>query len=199
MSGTVSDGSQLLVSAVDFRSDRASAFAEDIWRPSGSETLRYGARADRSSWTGEGARSPPFSIEVSAGERMAVHSAAESFVQYPRQEQVFNAVGETLRMQTADHFIAGIEVAAGRGTRLVVEAYRKDLRSPIGEVTNRYVDLPERLTQFDRGRALGAEIVVEHGSAGPWGWQAGYAYLDAPQEKQGIESPRNSDPSAAHS
>ncbi|HKB08746.1 MAG TPA: TonB-dependent receptor [Candidatus Polarisedimenticolia bacterium] len=193
MSGTVSDGSQLLVSAVDFRSDRASAFAEDIWRPSGSVTLRYGARADRSSWTGEGALSPRFSLEVSAGKRLAVRCAAGRFVQFPRQEQVFNAVGETLRMQTADPFIAGIEVTAGRGTRLVVEAYRKDLRSPIGEVTNRYVDLPERLTQFDRGRALGAEIVVEHGSAGPWGWQAGYAYLEATQEKQGIESPRNAD------
>jgi hypothetical protein len=193
MSGTVSDGYGLLASDVDFRSERTSLFVEDTWRPAETVTLRYGVRADRSSWTGDGALSPRFSLEVSPGKRLTLRCAAGRFVQFPRQEQVFMAAGETLRMQAADHFIAGIELASKGGTRLVVEGFRKNLKAPIGEATNRHVELPELLTQFDGARALGAEIVVERRAAGPWSWQANYAYLDATQEKGGIVSPRNTD------
>jgi len=96
-------------------------------------------------------------------------------------------------MQVADHLIAGLEVSLKRGTRLVIEAYRKDLKGPIGEAINRHVELPEMLTQFDRGRALGAELTLERQTESPWSWQAHYAYLEAMQTKQGVVSPRNAD------
>jgi hypothetical protein len=193
MTGSVASGYGLLPSDLDYRSDRTSAFAEDTWRPIGTVALRYGARADRSSWTGESALSPRFSLEVSPGAGLKLRCGAGRFVQFPRQEQVFLAAGETLRMQVADHFIAGLEVSLKRGTRLVIEAYRKDLKDPIGEATNRHVELPEMLTRFDRGRTLGAELTLERRVGSPWIWQAHYAYLEATQSKQGVVTPRNAD------
>ena len=193
MTGSVFNGIVLLPSDLDYRADRASAFVEDIWRPADNVTLRYGARADHSSWTGESALSPRFSLEVGPGGGVTLRCAAGRFVQFPRQEQVFLAAGDPIGMQVADHLIAGFEVSSKNGTRLVVEGYRKDLKDSIGEAVNRFAELEERVTRFDSARALGAEITLERRSPGPWSWQANYAYLEATQDKEGIVSPRNTD------
>ena len=119
--------------------------------------------------------------------------AAGRFVQFPRQEQMFLAAGTQLRMQTADHFIAGFEVSTKAGTRIIVEGYRKDLGRPIGEAVNRYVELQERVTQFDQGAVRGAEITLQHQAPSAWSWEADYAWLQATQTKDGVDSPRNTD------
>ncbi len=119
--------------------------------------------------------------------------AAGRFVQFPRQEQMFLAAGTQLRVQTADHLIAGFEVSTKAGTRIVVEGYRKDLGRPIGEAVNRYVELQERVTQFDRGAVRGAEITMQHEAPSAWSWEADYAWLQATQTKDGVGSPRNTD------
>ncbi len=193
MAGTVSDGDTLLPSDLDVRDDVASAFLEDTWRPTDDLTLRYGWRADRSSFTGESAQSPRFSLEVRPRSGFLLRCAAGRFVQFPHQEQLFLAAGEPLRMQTADHVIAGFEVETKAGTRIVVEGYRKNLARPIGEAVNRYVELQELVTQFDRGTVQGAEITLRHQAASALSWEANYAWLTATQTKDGIESPRNTD------
>ncbi len=193
MAGTVSDGDTLLPSDLAARGEVASAFIEDTWRPADTLTLRYGGRADRSSPTGETALSPRFSLEIRPSTGFMARCAAGRFAQYPRQEQMFLAAGEPLRLQTADHVIAGFEVATRAGTRIVVEGYRKNLSRPIGEALNRYIELQERVTQFDRGTVRGAEITVQHQVAPAWNWEASYAWLRATQTKDGIESPRNTD------
>jgi len=193
MAGTVSDGDTLLPSDLAARGEVVSAFIEDTWRPADTLTLRYGGRVDRSSPTGETALSPRFSLEIRPSTGFTARCAAGRFEQYPRQEQMFLAAGEPLRMQTADHVIAGFEVATRAGTRIVVEGYRKNLSRPIGEALNRYIELQERVAQFDRGTVRGAEITVQHQVAPAWSWEASYAWLRATQTKDGIESPRNTD------
>ena len=193
MTGAVADGEVLLPSALDLRSDVASVYLEDTWRPDPSVSLRLGGRADRSSWTGESGVSPRLGVEFHPRPRLVLRCAAGRFVQFPRQEQMFLAAGTPLRMQSADHIIAGFEVSTDRGTRLVVEGYRKDLARPIGEAVNRYVELQELMTQFDRGRILGAEVTLRHGGEGGLSWEADYAWLTATQTKAGVESPRDTD------
>ncbi len=154
--------------------------------------MRYGARVDRSTWTGESALSPRFSLEVRPRDGFLLRCAAGRFVQFPRQEQVFLDAGEPLRRQVADHTIAGFEISWKGGTRLVVEGYRKDLTQPIGESVNRYVDLQERLTQFDGGRAEGAELTLAREAAGRWSWAIAYARLATTQSCRYSASPRSS-------
>jgi hypothetical protein len=155
--------------------------------------LRYGGRFDRSSLDGESAVSPRVSVEVRPRDHLVLRGAAGRFVQFPRQEQLFLAADSPLRMQGADHLIAGFEMTTDGGTRLVVEGYRKALFRPIGEQVNRYAELQELTTQFDRGRVLGAEATLEHRAATGLIWEADYAWLTATQTKDGLESPRDTD------
>ena len=193
MLGTVYDGYDLAPSALAYDSRAAGAFLEDTWRPSGALELRYGLRGDRSSWSGESALSPRVSFEARPTPGLSLRLAAGRFVQFPRQEQIFLAAGEPLRMQTADHVIVGVERTWGARLRLVVEGYRKLLRNPIGEAVNRYIELPEMVTRFDRGTVQGAELTLEGPAAGPWDWGIHYGVLAATQEKDGLETPRNTD------
>jgi len=193
MAGTVYDGLGLDASDQQYDATRVGAFVEDTWRPVDHVSLRYGLRADRSTETGSAALSPRASLEVRPAPGLALSCAAGRFVQFPRQEQVFLAAGEGLRRQEADHFILGLEKSFESGLRIVLEGYRKELKDPIGEAINRYIELPEMMTQYDRGRIQGAELTLERGGAGAWSWALNYGYLHATQEKDGIESPRNAD------
>ena len=193
MAGTVYDGLGLNASDQEYDAFRVGAFVEDTWRPAESVSLRYGLRADRSSETGSATLSPRASLEVRPARGLALSCAAGRFVQFPRQEQIFLAAGEELRQQEADHFILGLEKSFESGLRIVVEGYRKELKDPIGEAVNRYIELPEIMTQYDRGRIQGAELTLEQGAPGGWSWALNYGYLHATQEKDGVESPRNAD------
>lgn len=193
MAGTVYDGLGLDASDQQYDATRVGAFVEDTWRPADRVSLRYGLRADRSTQTGSAALSPRASLEVRPAPGLAVSCAAGRFVQFPRQEQIFLAAGERLREQEADHFILGLEKSFESGLRIVLEGYRKDLKDPIGEAVNRYIELPELMTRYDRGRIQGAELTLEQGGAGAWSWALNYGYLHATQEKDGVESPRNAD------
>lgn len=193
MKGTVSDGYGLAASALDYNAARIGAFVEDTWQPGEAVSLRYGVRVDRSSWSGEQAVSPRASLEIRPRNGLTLRGAAGRFVQFPRQEQIFLAAGEPLRRQAADHFIAGIEKSWEAGLHLVVEAYRKDMTDPIGEAVNRSIELPELLTRYDSGRVRGAEITLEQAAAGSWRWGITYGHLVATQEKDGVETPRNTD------
>lgn len=193
MAGTVYDGLGLDASDQQYDATRAGAFVEDTWRPGERISLRYGLRADRSTQTGSAALSPRASLEVRPAPGLALSCAAGRFVQFPRQEQVFLAAGERLRQQEADHFILGVEKSFESGLRIVLEGYRKDLKDPIGEAVNRYIELPEMMSRYDRGRIQGAELTLERSGAGAWSWALNYGYLHATQEKDGVESPRNAD------
>ena len=115
MLGTVYDGYQLAPSALVYDSRTVGAFLEDTWRPSGALELRYGLRGDRSSWSGESALSPRVSFAARPAPGLSLRLAAGRFVQFPRQEQIFLAAGEPLRMQTADH---SLHRASGGGNPL---------------------------------------------------------------------------------
>jgi outer membrane cobalamin receptor len=193
MSGTVSDGAGLVEGDPRYDAARVGAFLEDTWRPGERVSLRYGLRADRSSETGSGALSPRASLELRPLPGLALSFAAGRFVQFPRQEQVYLAAGESLRPQVADHLILGMERSFATGLRIVVEGYRKELKDPIGEAVNRYVELPERTTRFDRGRIRGGEVTLDQASGGAWRFGFNYGYMVATLEKNGRESSANAD------
>lgn len=191
--GMVFDGYGLVQSDQKYDAGRIGAFVEDTWRPASTVSLRYGVRGDRSAVDGSGALSPRASFEIRPEPGLALSGSVGRFVQFPRQEQGFLAAGEALRLQVADHLILGMEKSFRTGLRIVVEGYRKNLRDPIGEAVNRYVELPELMTQYDSGRIRGAELTLEQAAAGAWSWGINYGYLVATQEKDGVESPRNAD------
>jgi hypothetical protein len=191
--GLVSDGYVLLPTRLDYEERTASAFGEDLWRPSGRWSLRYGLRVDRFSWTGETTLSPRISLEARPATWLALRGAAGRFVQFPRQEQIYLSAGEPLRRQSAAHVILGAEATLGEGARAVIEVYRKAMDDVVGEAVNRYIDLPERMTRFDGGRVRGVDLTLEGPGAGPWRWRLGYGYMVARQWRDGVSAARGTD------
>ncbi len=193
MRGLVPAGYALSSSTLAYGADLAGTYVEDTWSPASALEVRYGLRGDRSSWSGESALSPRVSVDLRPAAGLVLRCSAGRFVQFPRQEQYFLAAGEDLRKQIADQFVVGVEKTWGLRTRLLVEAYDKRLFNPIGEAVNRYVELPELLTRFDRGAVRGAEATLERSEAAVWDWGLHLGVLEAVQEKDGVETPRNTD------
>lgn len=193
IAGTVAEGYALVPQALDDRASTAGLYLEDRWDPGDRLSLRYGARADRFAPTGETALSPRLAIRLRPLRPLALRAAAGRFVQFPRPEQSFLAAGEALRRQVADHYILGLEADLPGGAGVLVEAYLKDLRDPIGESINRYVELPELLTRFDRGVVRGLDVALHGPASGPWRLRLDYSYMVAREEKGGVTFPREAD------
>ncbi|HEU4401862.1 MAG TPA: TonB-dependent receptor [Candidatus Polarisedimenticolia bacterium] len=191
--GAVVAGYSLVPSAYDDRSLTQGFYLEDRCQAGERVSLRYGVRGDRFSGTGESALSPRVAAELRLEKRLVIRGAAGRFVQFPRPEQLFLATGEPLRRQIADHYILGIEGAIGTASRLVVEGYLKNLINPIGESSNRYIELPEQMTRFDRGRVRGLDVTLDRQGVGPWRLRLDYSYMVAEEMKDGLVSPRGTD------
>jgi TonB dependent receptor-like, beta-barrel/Carboxypeptidase regulatory-like domain/TonB-dependent Receptor Plug Domain len=191
MEGTVYDGFGLEPNAVRTDDRSGGLYAEDLWRPSARFALRWGMRADL--LPAGRAVSPRLGLEFRLRPGLMLRAAAGRFVQQPRPEQVFLSAGEPLRLQRADHLIAGVEAGPARGWTLTLEAYEKRLRDPIGESINRFVDLPERVTRFDRGEIRGADLTLALASGGPWRLRLDWSVLRALQENDGVVFDRSTD------
>ncbi len=193
IAGRIDRGAGPGPAAIDEVGRTGGLYVEDRWEGSPRVGLRYGIRLDRFSLTGESEISPRLSIVVTPHAGLAFSGAAGRFVQFPRPRQRFLASGSPLRAQIADEVIVGLERRFPGGRRLLVEAFARDLRHPIGETVNLYVDLPEAMARFERGRVRGLEIAWERSQAGPWRWRFDYARMRASQQMDGERFPMNSD------
>jgi len=194
IAGTIDQGDLLSSAIIDGPATTTGAFLEDLWRPTGTLSLRAGGRLDRFSVTGESAFSPRLGLEVRPGGGFLLRASAGRFVQFPRPEQLFLAAGgEPLTRQQADHFIVGVERSWERGPRMLIEIYRKDLKDPIAETVNLYTDLPETLARFERGRVRGIDLTVESAEGSAWRLRFDASYLVAREEKDGRWYASNTD------
>ena len=191
--GLVAEGGGLRASAIDEEGRTSGVFVEDRWERSSRFGIRYGARLDRYSLTGESEISPRISVILRPAAGLKITGAVGRFVQFARPRQRFLASAASLAAQKADELIVGVERRWGSGHRLVVEAFHRDIRDPVVETVNRYVDLPEALGQFDTANVRGLEVTWERVPRGPWRYRIDYALMEAQQEIGGMTTPMNTD------
>jgi hypothetical protein len=191
IAGPVSDGYLLVDTALRDTTQTYGWFIEDAFQ-SGRWAGRAGVRGDRSTGAEGTWLSPRGGLDFELREGLTLRAAAGRFVQFPRPEQAFLAAGEPLAPQVSDHYVAGIATRPARGPRLVLEAYVKKLRAPIGEPVNLQADLPEAVTQFDTGRVRGVDLTLLGGTAA-WRWCLGWGWLRATQRRDGLTWFRNTD------
>jgi hypothetical protein len=193
MRGSVPDGDTLVESAVDRDDAVRGLFVEDRMVLGERVVARLGVRADRGPGSARAHASPRLAVDVAAAPGLTLRAAAGRFVQFPRLEQVFLAAGDPLRPQAADHLVVGIDVTRFAGVRVVLEGYRKDIRDPIGESVNRFVEFPERLARFDAGRIRGFDLTIAGEGERGWRWRLVYGRLRAVLERDGTRSSSNSE------
>lgn len=188
-------------------------------RPSGSEVSIYvadrvrlterlvveaGGRADRQSWTPDGAHfSPRVNAAWAAGERTSIRAGWGRFYQSQRLDelQVEDGINEFFPAQRADHRLIGIDHAFRPDFSMRVEAYDKrmsNLRPRFENIYDRVVVFPELRAdrmriEPDRAFARGAEILIRKElTAALSGWVS-FSRSSVVDEIDGQEVPRSWD------
>lgn len=165
---------------------RAGAHVQLRWMPATDVSIVPGARADRSSLTGETTASPWITAEWRLPKRLAARGGAGVYRQFPDFEQVIGLLGtSTNTHERAVHVDLGLEGRIGRATRWQVTVYDRreengmrrfgaETRLVDGEVVRGSIST-RHLNRLD-GFARGVEVLLQRRTPnGLSGWVA-YAY-----------------------
>ena len=177
------------------RSEAASLYAEDLWKPNARLLLRPGVRAEWVPGAGWSGVSPRLSAKFFLTPDVALTAAAGRYAQWMhavRNEdlplRVFDlwlGSDRTVPVSTGTHVVAGAESWLSRERFVRVEAYGKSygqLPEPPFTIDPRV--RPEELRYFS-GRSYGADVFLRQLETGGFGGWISYGYSVSRRERAG--------------